>query len=302
MKILYLFRAFYYSGRYEEYMERKNGTYAASVDQGIFAAQRAKEEAAKKAAMAQAKANTPAPVQKGKLSYESTKERSRLERKVKKLEEQVTALEILLEEKKADLLRPEYASAYTKLEEISAEIEEKEMELLEAIKAHLEESKMARTFEVPDDEDMQAWFAGYNLLTAKSTIYAANVAEDDLVNDGIDNANVAAVRELAVSENSEVFVICAQIEQELAELDDEEKAMFLEELGLKESGLEKLIKAGFGVTSAINTVNTCLISKSGDECSVTLDLIAIDLFTGHIEFYKCGAQDTIVRKNKKELA
>ena len=63
--------------------------------------------------------------------------------------------------------------------------------------------------------------------------------------------------------------------------------------------LEKLIKAGFGITLAINTVNTSLISKSGEECSVTLDLIAIDLFTGHIEFYKCGAQDTIVRKNKR---
>lgn len=63
--------------------------------------------------------------------------------------------------------------------------------------------------------------------------------------------------------------------------------------------LEKLIKAGFGIISAINTVNTSLISKSGDECSVTLDLVAIDLFTGHIEFYKCGAQDTIVRKNKR---
>ena len=63
--------------------------------------------------------------------------------------------------------------------------------------------------------------------------------------------------------------------------------------------LEKLIKAGFGINSAINTVNTSLISKSGDECSVTLDLVAIDLFTGHIEFYKCGAQDTIVRKNRR---
>lgn len=132
---------------YEEYMERKNGTYAASVDQGIFAAQRAKEEAAKKATMAQAKTNTPAPIQKGKLSYESTKERSRLERKVKKLEEQVTALEILLEEKKADLLRPEYASAYTKLEEISAEIEEKEMELLELMEAWDEAEQQLQALE-----------------------------------------------------------------------------------------------------------------------------------------------------------
>ncbi len=63
--------------------------------------------------------------------------------------------------------------------------------------------------------------------------------------------------------------------------------------------LEKLIKAGFGVEAAINTVNTSLISKSGEECSVTLDLAAVDLFTGYVEFYKCGAQDCIVRKNKR---
>ncbi len=128
----------------------------------------------------------------------------------------------------------------------------KEMELLEAIKAHLEDSKMARTFEVPDDEDMQAWFAGYNLLTAKSTIYAANVEEEDLADDGASNENVKAVRELAAAENSEVFVICAQIEQEIAELDDEEKAMFLEDLGLKESGLEKLIKASYSLLGLIS--------------------------------------------------
>ncbi len=128
----------------------------------------------------------------------------------------------------------------------------KEMELLEGIKAHLEDNKMARTFEVPDDEDMQAWFAGYNLLTAKSTIYAANVEEDDLADDGANNEHVKAVRELAAAENSEVFVICAQIEQEIAELDDDEKAMFLEDLGLKESGLEKLIKASYSLLGLIS--------------------------------------------------
>ena len=137
----------------------------------------------------------------------------------------------------------------------------KEMELLEAIKAHLEDSKMARTFEVPDDEDMQAWFAGYNLLTAKSTIYAANVEEDDLADDGANNENVKAVRKLAASENSEVFVICAQIEQEIAELDDEEKAMFLEDLGLKESGLEKLIKASYSLLGLIS-----YLTAGEDEC------------------------------------
>ncbi len=67
--------------------------------------------------------------------------------------------------------------------------------------------------------------------------------------------------------------------------------------GLAVTLLEKLIKGGFGIKAAINTVNTTLISKSGDECSVTLDLTVIDLFTGHTEFYKCGAADSIVKKN-----
>ncbi len=137
----------------------------------------------------------------------------------------------------------------------------KELELLEAIKAHLEDGKMARTFEVPDDEDAQAWYAGYNLLTAKSTIYAANVAEDDLADDGAGNPHVAAVRELAAAENSEVFVICAQIEQEISELEDEEKAMFLEDLGLQESGLEKLIKASYSLLGLIS-----YLTAGEDEC------------------------------------
>ncbi len=69
--------------------------------------------------------------------------------------------------------------------------------------------------------------------------------------------------------------------------------------GLAVTLLEKLIKAGFGIKASVNTVNTSLISKSGEECSVTLDLTAIDLFTGHIEFYKCGASNTVVRKGSR---
>ena len=68
---------------------------------------------------------------------------------------------------------------------------------------------------------------------------------------------------------------------------------------LSASLIEKLIKAGFGIDAAIKTVNTSLISKSGDESSVTLDLVSIDLFTGFVEFYKSGAADTVVRKNKR---
>ncbi len=137
----------------------------------------------------------------------------------------------------------------------------KELELLEAVKKHLEEGKMAKSFEVPEDDDMKEWFASYNLLTAKSTIYAANVAEDDLADDGANNANVQAVREFAKTEDSEVFVICAQIEQEIAELDDDEKAMFLEDLGLKESGLDKLIAASYKLLGLIS-----YLTAGEDEC------------------------------------
>ena len=82
-------------------------------------------------------------------------------------------------------------------------------------------------------------------MTAKPTIYAANVAEDELADDAAGNPHVQAVRELAGNENSEVFVICAQIEQEIAELDDDEKAMFLEDLGLSESGLDTRNNPGY---------------------------------------------------------
>ena len=63
--------------------------------------------------------------------------------------------------------------------------------------------------------------------------------------------------------------------------------------------LEKLVKAGFGIEAAIKTINTCLISKSGDECSSSLDLMCVDLYTGHTELYKCGAADTLVKKGGK---
>lgn len=128
----------------------------------------------------------------------------------------------------------------------------KELQLLESVKTHLEEGKLAKTFEVPEDEDMQEWFASYNLLTAKPTIYAANVSEDDLADDGASNSHVQNVRKMAAAENSEVFVICAQIEQEISELDEDEKAMFLEELGLESSGLEKLIKASYSLLGLIS--------------------------------------------------
>lgn len=120
----------------------------------------------------------------------------------------------------------------------------RELSVLKDLKAYLEEGKLARSFESADD-DTSLFIASLNLLTYKPVIFAANVLEDDLVDDGASNSYVKQVRQFAAETGCEVFVICAQIEQEIAELDEDEKKMFLEDLGLTESGLEKLIAASY---------------------------------------------------------
>jgi len=127
----------------------------------------------------------------------------------------------------------------------------KECDLIERLIAFLEAGNLAKNFEL-EDEDEEAFFKEYNLLTAKPVIFAANVTEDDLANDGADNKYVQAVREFAEKEHCGVFVICAQIEQEISELDDDEKKMFLEDLGLKSSGLDKLISASYSLLGLIS--------------------------------------------------
>ncbi len=122
----------------------------------------------------------------------------------------------------------------------------KEVELLKQIKARLEDGKLARGMEL-EDEDQLAFVDSLNLLTWKPVIFAANVSEDDVADDAASNAYVQKVREFAQENNCEVFVICAQIEEEIAQLDDDEKEMFLEELGLTESGLDKLIAASYRI-------------------------------------------------------
>lgn len=136
----------------------------------------------------------------------------------------------------------------------------KELALVERIKAHLEDGKLAKSF-VTEDEEEALWRNGYNLLTDKPVIFAANVAEDDLADDGASNEGVKKVREYAAGEGFGVFVICAQIEQEIAELDDDEKQMFLEDLGLKESGLDKLIAASYRLLGLIS-----FLTAGEDEC------------------------------------
>lgn len=136
----------------------------------------------------------------------------------------------------------------------------REVEFLKKLIAYLEDNNLAIGYECAD-EDEEEWLASYNLLTGKPVIFAANVSEDDLADDGASNGHVAKVREYAKTSGSEVFVICAQIEQEIAELEDDEKAMFLEDLGLKESGLDKLIAASYRILNLMS-----FLTAGEDEC------------------------------------
>lgn len=131
----------------------------------------------------------------------------------------------------------------------------KEVELLDKLKAVLEEGKSARVLNLSDDE--KKLLRSYQLLSTKPIIYVCNVNEEDAANDGVDNEYVKKVREFAQSENAEVSIVSAKIEQEISELDsDEEKNDFLEMLGLEESGIDKVIKDSYKTLNLISFLTT----------------------------------------------
>ena len=123
-----------------------------------------------------------------------------------------------------------------------------EAEFMEKLYAHLESGKPVRTFSMTPEQ--KAEVDGYFLLTAKKVIYAANIGEDDVGAE--DNAYVKAVKEFAKEEGSEVIVVCAKLEEELASLDPAEKAAFLSGLGVEESGLDKLVAASYELLGLIS--------------------------------------------------
>lgn len=125
-----------------------------------------------------------------------------------------------------------------------------ELELLERVKAVLEEGKPARSIDYTDEEAQM--MKEVALLSLKPVLYAANVAEDDFSKGIENNSFVNTVKELAESENSEVIAVSARIEEEISELDAEEKAMFLADLGMSESGLDRLIKASYKLLGLIS--------------------------------------------------
>ena len=133
-----------------------------------------------------------------------------------------------------------------------------ELDLLNRVYAWLGDGKNARAMDL--DEDEEAFVKNLGLLSYKPIIYVANVADDEVA-DADSNPYVQQVREIAASEGAEVVVICAEIEAEVAELDDEERTMFLEELGIEESGLDKLIKASYSLLNLIS-----FLTAGEDEC------------------------------------
>jgi hypothetical protein len=124
-----------------------------------------------------------------------------------------------------------------------------EYDFLERLNAFLNEGNNARAFEVSESE--KAVFNDIPLLSAKPVIYAANISEDDLM-DGTENEYVARVREYAAKDDSGVVVICAKTEEEIAAFEPDEKKEFLEELGIKHSGLEQLIQEGYSLLGLIS--------------------------------------------------
>lgn len=116
---------------------------------------------------------------------------------------------------------------------------EMELRILTQIKEALEDGKPVRSIDF--NEDDQKWVNQAQLLTSKKMLYIANVGEDEIG----DNDKVKAIREYAANEDSEVIVISAKIEEEIATLDDEDKEMFLEDLGIEEPGLDRLIRTTY---------------------------------------------------------
>ena len=125
-----------------------------------------------------------------------------------------------------------------------------EVDFLKGLIAHLEAGKPART--VPTDESTAPILATTALLSAKPVIYACNMGEDDFAGGVENNARYQAVMALAEQEGAGCLPICAELEAQIAELDDGEKALFLEELGLEASGLDRLIQEGYALLGLIS--------------------------------------------------
>ena len=172
-----------------------------------------------------------------------------------------------------------------------------EYEIMEKVKAHLELNKPIRTLEVNEDEE--AFIKTLFMITSKPVLYACNISEDDMMSGNLNNKYVQMVKEYAANENSEVVVVCAKLEEELSGLEDEEKAEMLEEYGLQESGLDKLIRASYKLlglmsylTAGVQEVRAWTI-KEGTKAPAAAGKIHSDIERGFIRAEVVGYDDLV---------
>ena len=125
-----------------------------------------------------------------------------------------------------------------------------EVEFLERLAGEMENGKTARSVEISEEE--QEYLKDVSLLTIKPVIYACNMGENDFIDRIDNNKYYKAVEEIAKAEGAETLPICAEMEAEIAQLDDEEKAMFLADMGLEKSGLDRLIKKSYSLLGLIS--------------------------------------------------
>lgn len=176
-----------------------------------------------------------------------------------------------------------------------------EVKVLTKIKEGLEDGKPVRALDFTADEI--ATVKNFHLLTQKPTLYVANVAEDDLASTE-DNEHLTAIRKYAEEEGSQVIVISAKVEEEIAVLDDDEKEMFLDELGLSESGLDKLVRASYDLlglatyfTAGVQEVRAWTFKKgmTAPECA---GIIHTDFQKGFIRAETVGYDDLVEAGNE----
>lgn len=152
---------------------------------------------------------------------------------------EVINLELILADMESVDKRLQRVAKMAKQKDKEAMIEEP---VLLKLRDAFEAGESARSVELTPEET--AIVKGMHLLTIKPMLYVANVSEDEIA-DAANNEHVQVVRDFAEKDNAEVIVVCAKIEEEMAELDDDEKQMFLDELGIEESGLDQLIRAAY---------------------------------------------------------
>jgi GTP-binding protein YchF len=177
-----------------------------------------------------------------------------------------------------------------------------ELSILKRIKEALEKDIPARKLEYSEEESLI--IKSFHLLTIKPIIYLTNIKESDI---GKPNKYVDIVRDIAKSENSEVIEMCAKVESELSELSDEDKTLFLEELGIKESGLDRLIRATYDLLG-LATFFTCgpkevkaWTFKKGMKAPACAGIIHTDFERGFIRAEVIGYNDLIACGSEKEV-